>query len=218
VTPILRACLLAGVLPLATLSGVPAGSDASAIPTPPSAAGYVVESGDLVFRRGTTLLSLAVYAADRQASYSHVGIAWVDGDGGWVVHAVPAEGKAAGGVVAEPLDTFVRGGAASGFAIHRLDAPAEVRRAAAGAALRHHRAAVPFDSAFDLAEDRSLYCTELVWRVYLDQGIDLTRGVRDSVATPFGELEVLFTSRLLADPRLRRLSPVGAERKVPSDA
>ena len=139
-TPTTRVCRLAGLLALALLSGVPRGGDASATLQPLSAAGFAVESGDLVFRRGTTLLSFAVLAADRGAAYSHVGIVWKRDDGAaWVVHAAPGEEETAGGVRAEPLDAFVRGGAASGFAIYRLDAPAGLRRAAADAALGDQR-------------------------------------------------------------------------------
>ncbi len=51
----------------------------------------LLREGDLVFRRGTGLVSKVVIAADKGGSYSHIGII-VKEDSMWkVVHAVPGE-------------------------------------------------------------------------------------------------------------------------------
>jgi hypothetical protein len=205
------------VLGLVCLLLLPAGASAPAHPTPRSplsAADYPVESGDLVFRRGATLLSRTVYAADPQGRYSHVGIVWLDADGNpWAIHAAPAEGGRPGGVHLQPLDAFLAGGAAEGFALYRLAAPAELRHAAAENALGYHRRHAPFDASFDLAEASAVYCTELVWRAYLEQGVDLARGGRDHVKVLFADLDCILPSRLSADSRLRRLHPKSPERR-----
>ena len=50
-----------------------------------------LHSGDVVFRRGMSLTSHAVLAADAQGNYSHVGIVVDSAGKKMIVHAVPGE-------------------------------------------------------------------------------------------------------------------------------
>ena len=51
----------------------------------------LLHEGDLVFRKGTGLVSRAVLSADGKGTYSHIGIVVRDGNEWKVVHAVPGE-------------------------------------------------------------------------------------------------------------------------------
>ena len=86
---------LAGVLQAPALTGarIPAG---------------LVEDGDIVFRRGHSLVSRMVLAADGDAYYSHAGIIQMRGREPWVVHASADEpDDPPDGVRAEPLWRFL---------------------------------------------------------------------------------------------------------------
>jgi hypothetical protein len=161
--------------------------------------------GDLIFRRGRSLVSRAVLAVDGGSEYSHVGlISIVDGKA-WVLHAIPPEEPAQkGGVIAEPLSVFLAPEKATAAGLYR------VRTAGAAAAAERVawgfvRAHIPFDSAFDLSTPNELYCTEMVWRAYREGGIDLAPPV------PGRQEKYLLPGRLLQSPYLRRIQELTEE-------
>ena len=163
-------------------------------PAPAQVAGIAIDPstvvpGDLVFRRGRSMISRAVLSIDGKSEYSHVGIALSKGR---IVHAVPPEQNNPGGVMVDALETFLAPELASAAAVYRPRNPALGVRAAARA---WKYARTPFDSGFDLSTPGAVYCTELVWRAYREEGIDLAG--RDF------EERYLLPSRLLASPDLR---------------
>ncbi|HET9227496.1 MAG TPA: YiiX/YebB-like N1pC/P60 family cysteine hydrolase [Thermoanaerobaculia bacterium] len=147
--------------------------------------------GDLVFRRGRSMISRAVLSIDGKSEFSHVGIALSEGR---IVHAVPPEEDNPGGVVEDALETFLTPELASAAAVYRPSDPGIGFRAAARA-WEYARRRRPFDSGFDLSTPGAVYCTELVWRAYLEEGVDLAG--RD-----FKE-RYLLPSHLLASSDLR---------------
>lgn len=155
---------------------------------------YAVFPGDLIFRRGRSLVSRAVLSMDGKSEYSHVGIVVSDGASIAVVHALPPEEENPGGVVAESLPAFLAPELASAAAVYRpRDSGVGVR--AAARAWTYARPRRPFDSGFDLSTPDAVYCTELVWRAYLEEGVDL-------VGRDFHD-RYLLPSRLLSSPELR---------------
>jgi hypothetical protein len=165
-------------------------------------------AGDVIFRRGRSLVSRVVLAADGGSEYSHVGlISLVDGKV-WVLHAVPPEEPAEqGGVIAEPLSAFLAFDKATGAGLFRVR-DARAAAIAEKAAWSFVRAHIPFDSAFDLSTPNQLYCTEMVWRAYREAGVDL------APSDPGRNEKYLLPSRLLSNPdlqRIRELSEEGAK-------
>jgi hypothetical protein len=183
-------------------------------PAPDSAAGggwrllfekTAFASGDLIFRRGRSLVSRVVLAVDGGGEYSHVGLISVTGGRVWVLHATPPEEpRRKGGVVAEPLAAFLSPGEATAAALYRPRDPGAAA-AAERAAWGYARAHVPFDSAFDLSTPNELYCTEMVWRAYREAGIDL------APPDPDRKEKYLLPSRLLRSPRLRKIQELTEE-------
>ena len=166
-------------------------------------------AGDVIFRRGRSLVSRVVLAADGGSEYSHVGlISLVDGKI-WVLHAIPPEKpEEQGGVVAEPLSAFLEPDKATAAGLYRSrDHGAAL--AAERAAWRFVRAHIPFDSSFDLSTPRELYCTEMVWRAYREGGIDLAPPV------PGRQEKYLLPSRILRSPYLRKIQELTEEVTVP---
>lgn len=170
----------------------------------------VIESGDVVFRRGRSVVSQMVVAAQQQLPFSHVGIAVVSEQGVMVVHATP-DGPPPGLVVSDRIDEFLDADAASVAAVYRVDDSAKAR-GASEAASRYANVPVPFDAAFDLRTADQLYCTELVWRAYLAVGVDLSGGVREDLAIPLGHGPYLLPDTLLKGRQLRPVVAFASQR------
>jgi hypothetical protein len=195
-----------GSLALLSLSSYPARESEGAVERRLrfEAADFV--SGDLLFRRGRSLISRAVLTVDRGTGYSHVGLVSVVGGQVWVLHAAPARGTEPGGAIAEPLASFLAPGKASAAALYRLRSPLAAP-AAERVAWGFVRARIPFDSAFDLSTPERLYCTEMVWRAYREAGVDLAPLQRAR-----GE-KYLLPSRLASSPYLQRIREFSEEER-----
>ena len=149
--------------------------------------------GDIVFRRGTGLESHVV--TTRSASvYSHVGLLHYDSlNHEWqVVHAVPAEDDPEY-LKTEPVSVFFSVERAERGAWLRVDCNDSVAQAAVRYALGKVEQHVLFDNDYRLDDTTQIYCTELVWRAYLTQGMDVSGGQRQTVPTLFSkEGEAIF--------------------------
>lgn len=203
--------LLAGLALLAALPAVCASSAPRPLPAAPAltpADLAAIRPGDVIFRRGQSLNSRAVLLADTASQYSHVGlIAWLDG-AHVVIHTVPPNAPGdAGGTRAEPVASFVSPAQAQAWAIFRLrSGDHRLAARAAQAAEQLARARAPFDRAFDLSDDASLYCTELVWLAYQRAGLDLVDGELDHFSLPLRATdEVILPSTLLKSRHLHLL-------------
>ena len=161
-----------------------------------------MREGDLAFRCGAGVFSRAVTTVEEEGVYSHVGILLKDDEGAWaVVHAVPGETEFRGDfdrVKKERLGVFfsperarrgclVHTGLADSLKVENL------RRTALGMA----RDSVRFDGDYDLSDSTRLYCTELVWRLYRREGVDLSEGRRKAVNALHIHGECLLPEHLL---------------------
>ena len=149
--------------------------------------GEKLRAGDIVFRKGRSMASAAVVAVDRGSPYSHVGVL-IRREGGWfVVSAMPLSRDGPSPVSIDALADFISDRDASAFAVYRVRATEGERLGltAAVAAERLALSGATFDADFDLETDSALYCTELVWKVYLAAGLDIMDGHLDRVRGPF---------------------------------
>jgi len=146
-----------------------------------------LRDGDLVFRRGTGIVSQAVIAADKGGSYSHIGIL-IRKDSTWnVIHAVPGEPDFKGDpdrIKMEKLATFFNKERAKTGAVMRLTIDSTRCRQAACHAVRLYHAGILFDHQYNLNDTSQMYCTELIDYVYRQQGIDLPEGRISRVNIP----------------------------------
>ncbi len=161
----------------------------------------ILREGDLVFRCGRGITSHAVLTADKGGIYSHVGIVvrvgnegskrseghGVSEGGEWkIVHIVPGEPASDGTkdvIKTEGLDLFFAPDRASRGAVMRINSP----EAAAGAAKEVERLAstgLVFDHNYNLADTTRMYCTELVYNVFLRAGFDISEGRRTRIDAP----------------------------------
>lgn len=141
-----------------------------------------MREGDLAFRCGEGLFSRAVTSVENEGVYSHVGILVRDGETWKVVHAVPGEKEGPDDfdrVKAEvPEFFFAPDRACAGALVHTGLTDAESLERIRNTALSWARDSIRFDGKYDLADSLQLYCSELVWRLYRQEGIDLSEGRR----------------------------------------
>ena len=168
----------------------------------------VLEDGDIVFRRGTGLMSHTVIAADG-GRYSHVGRV-VDSAGvKMIVHAVPDEPDFPGDIdrvkMESPRKFFSTVNANVGEVMRYTDK--NVSTEAAREAMRLYRCGIQFDHDYDDSDSTRLYCSELVERAYLSTGVSLAGNRRHDFAVPgfhFGH--VIMPSDIYVSSQLRSVA------------
>ena len=167
--------------------------------------------GDLVLRGGCGAESRVVMDAS-QSLYSHVGILHRDSsEGEWmVIHAVPGEAERGEPeyVKCESLPSFYAAERAVSGAWMRVNCADSIAAAASRYALRKMREQVEFDNDYQLSDTMQLYCTELVWQAYLQQGIDVSDGHRHDVPTLVSkDGECIFPSDIAESSKILYVKP-----------
>jgi hypothetical protein len=166
----------------------------------------ILQEGDLAFRRGTSIASRVVLAADRGSGYSHIGIIVKDIDGWKVIHAVPGETDEEyleETIKKETLSQFFAPKKSVSGAIFRLDTTASIGLLAAEKAHTLFKRKLWFDHKYDLEDSTRMYCTELVYFVFKYAGIDISEGRRRSYPALQGEF--ILPSDILAHPNLKQI-------------
>ncbi len=140
--------------------------------------------GDLVFRRGNGTKTRMVLHADTAGIYSHVGII-VKTDSAWmVIHITPDERKKGETVDKIKLETpalfFAENRAQKGVVMRFCDS-VQCSVAAAKYALQLYHRQIEFDHDYNLEDSTKMYCSEFVWRIYMQGGRDITQGRRSMV-------------------------------------
>jgi hypothetical protein len=156
-----------------------------------------LRNGDLIFRSGVSTDSRLIELFDPDSKYSHVGMIDVRDGNAYVIHIEPGDTDAQSQVRREPLAQFLAPDRADGFAIlHVIPEDDRRGRAAIQGALRYQSLAVTFDHQFDLNTVDRMYCTELVWRTYVDAGLDLLGGDFGPSAGPMPRSPLIRLSAL----------------------
>ena len=160
----------------------------------------LLQAGDVVFRRGSGMLSYAVMVAEgRTGVYSHVGIVADSGGVMVVVHAVPDEPDFEGDpdrVKMERPEMFFSSMRAVGGAVLRHRDSIAARRAAAMALAVYWRG-VLFDHDYNDADTTSMYCTELVTFVFSRAGAPLKNVGHQRLPLPGLNYECVLPSDIL---------------------
>ena len=149
-----------------------------------------LRTGDIIVAGGVSLQSRVVLAMTDDNRYSHVGMIQVTPEGLFVIHAAPT-GAGDGGVgdrVARiPLSLFLAERGYVAVQVMRLKAhTAEALQLAQDAcdfASACVERAIPFDSKFDLDEQDTMYCSELVYLAYQHAGLVWPDTIIRSVST-----------------------------------
>lgn len=147
----------------------------------------ILADGDLVFRRGTGLLSHVVTSASKDGVYSHIGILKKIGNEWFVIHAVPDEPDFEGDsdrVKIDSLSRFFMSDRAVRGMIARITEDTLAASKAACTAWEMARRGILFDHDYNLADTSRMYCSELVEFAYRKAGICLSEGRRTQIHVP----------------------------------
>ena len=159
----------------------------------------MLQSGDIIFRRGNSPLSRTVMAMDQSSSFSHVGLVQIVKSHPYVIHA--STGKPFGRnaqVKIDTLETFLTKEYTTAVALYRVrERYRSITKQAMLVARGYALEKLPFDQEFNLETEDSLYCTELVWRAYLQGGIDLVEGEFTQLNLLLAQGNYLLPSNLL---------------------
>lgn len=163
-----------------------------------------LHAGDIVFRRGQSLRSRVVLLRQSgRGEYSHVGIVVIVRGEPFIVDAVPSQrGTGVTGIVAiRRVRDFLSPTAAAAVKVMRM-APRDqtIATNAANVAVSYASRAVQFDDDYDRFSSDRVYCTELVWRVFLESGLELLDSLPEATDA------VLLPSTLLRSRHLREVS------------
>lgn len=140
--------------------------------------GLELRNGDVIFRRGGSVMSFCVRAVDHKGFYTHVGIL-VEINGEFrVLHSVPDQAHADDfdRVKIESLEDFFASTKALNGAIYRTVLPEEQLRNVTEQAMIFYRQKIPFDYDYDLEDSTKIYCTELLVRSFNKASYDITAG------------------------------------------
>jgi len=167
----------------------------------------LLRSGDIIFRKGNSLISQMVLLADGNSPYSHTGIIKIIYGKVFVIHSVPAEELGEEDIVKiEPIKDFLRSDRASAIAVYRLNSKDDsLGVSASDYAYDFQKKKIHFDSSFDLKDDKRLYCTELVWKAYLKAGTDLIENKYDNIKLPFTDGPYILPGNLLESKQLTNI-------------
>ena len=164
-----------------------------------------LHEGDVVFRRGRSMVSRFILVADNDGNYSHIGII-VYHDNKWkVIHAVPGEPDYEGDkdrVKMDDVTVFFKDEYAKSGAIMRFNNDSIAQNAATRALAIYERVTL-FDHQYNLEDSTQMYCTEMIHFVFDKSGIDLTEGRRSRINAPALSGTYIFPSDIERNPRLK---------------
>ena len=166
-----------------------------------------VRNGDIVFRRGRSFSSSIVLSQDAGGRYSHIGIVCRRDTALYVIHAVNEEPDFKGDfdrVKIEPVESFFSPGRASAGAMYHSWVSDSLSALIIENAMELVRDSVRFDAGFDHNDCGELYCTELIYLLYRNVGIDITEGRRTPVKLFSFPDEIIFPNDIQMNNNLQK--------------
>ena len=164
----------------------------------------LMREGDLVFRRGRSLTSNMVVMKDKH-SYSHIGLLHKSDSGWCIIHSVNDEYDFEGDfdrVKIDRVEKFFSASRASAGAIAHSFVDDSIAGKISQMALEHVKDSTRFDSSFITDENSELYCTELIYELYKEFGIDITEGRRTKAGLFSFPDEIIFPSDIVENYKL----------------
>ena len=123
----------------------------------------LADNGDIVVRLGADLTSeLLRNMNGKDRTYSHAGIICREHDTVFVYHALGGEFNPDQQLLREPLWTFGHPGGNKKLALYRIRMDSNASRKLTTIIQQVYQQRIPFDTAFSLATQNRLYCTEFV--------------------------------------------------------
>ncbi|ENS2153897.1 YiiX/YebB-like N1pC/P60 family cysteine hydrolase [Escherichia coli] len=148
------------------------------------------QNGDLVFREGDEAISAVIRTIDN-SGFSHVGMFYTYNGKQLIIHATPGENNTPGGVITEPLKTFVENARNGNVSCYKVNATAIQRHQAISHALNR------LGEPFSVQPGKGFYCTELVWYAWKYAGIDISPE-KTTITLPFLSGNMILPQNILS--------------------
>ena len=156
----------------------------------------LLKNGDLVLRCGKSTESYAVHIADDTSEFTHIGILIFEDNIPYVIHAVPHKMKT---IKKDLLTEFSNSKKASRIAIFRSSLDDNDIQNICNEALRFYKEKYVFDTNYNLATNKKLYCTELILKAYKNSGVQLNLKTTN-LNYMFGKHPIIFPSEFTKSP------------------
>ena len=139
-----------------------------------------IRDGDIILRHGFGLVSdMIVEKLDEEFDVSHCAIInKKENDDIRVIHTVSQSLSDYDGVQEQSLDRFMKDSQINTVMVVRFIAPKnEFNSSISNRAKFYLKERIPFDHSFDIEDSVEFYCSELIWKVILDEyNIDIFAG------------------------------------------
>jgi len=135
----------------------------TAQPTDREEALHYLKNGDLLLRSDEDIVGLSLRNMnDSDKTYSHSGLAFYE-DSSWYVYHMMAGGENPSMEMRrDSLAIFINRERKSGYGIYRYKLDGQETEALHQMVRNQFRAKLKFDSAFDLADNKTMYCSEMI--------------------------------------------------------
>jgi len=160
------------------------------------------QDGDVLLSGSNSWRSWVVRSADDFGTpYSHAGLILIENGTPMLMHSTPVNGAK---TLTMPLANYLAAPELQTVAVYRARDPL-LAQAAAREARRYLALAVPFDQNYDINSDATLYCTEMIWRSYLNAGVDLLGTPRRPLRSALLYGPLIWPSDFTRMPALRQI-------------
>lgn len=141
----------------------------------------MIEDGDIMLRHGYGLVSDGIVETMHEKwPISHCAILWKDTINNEikVIHSVSQSLSEYDGVQTQSLKRFIHDSQENSMMLVRFKAPDGMTQKNISTRGQYYlKRQIPFDHSFDIDDTSKFYCSELIWKVILDEyGIDIFKG------------------------------------------
>lgn len=138
-----------------------------------------IQDGDIILRHGYGLVSdLIVEQLKEKYDISHCAIVCKTDTGFAVIHSVSSSVSNIDGMQAQDLKSFIKESQYNSVVVIRYKPKINKADSAISRKAKYYLSQnIPFDESFDINDSTEFYCTELLWKVILDEyGDDIMAG------------------------------------------
>ncbi len=135
----------------------------------------LIQDGDIILRHGYGLVSDAIVETLKEEyAISHCAIVVVDDTNYRVIHTVSQSISECDGVQDQPLEPFISQSHYNSLIVVRFKGPEGAGKIISKKVQYYLDQKIPFDHNFDLNDPSEFYCSELIWRIILEEfGVDI---------------------------------------------
>ncbi|MFZ1528522.1 MAG: YiiX/YebB-like N1pC/P60 family cysteine hydrolase [Ferruginibacter sp.] len=144
-----------------------------------------IKPGDLVTRTGNDFTSQSLRTLNRRdKTWSHCGIALIENNRVYVLHALGGEFNPDQKIRKDPFVVFAEPYSNKGIGVYRYNISTDGIEQLIGNAKKFYNEGILFDMEFNLTTDDRLYCSEFAWKSLQTPGSEIS-GITESTIKDF---------------------------------